>query len=132
MRGRIPASNAATAVRSRKPHDGSGSAVAVTTTSVSAFATTTRSVGSVSSEDRRSTVVRSATVTMRASVPSSPDVSPVIVTRSPGTMDRLRRCEARTHVMRGASAEAVARFVPGTTRKRPRSTETTTPGLASA
>src|SRR5699024_12296214 len=75
----------------RKPHDGSGSVVAVTATSVSAFATTTRSVGSVSSDERRSTVVRGSTATIRARVPSSPLVSPTMLTRSPGTMARRRR-----------------------------------------
>ena len=51
---------------SRRP--GSGSVTAVTMTSRSALATTIRSVGSVSSAVRRSEVVRSSMVTMRARV----------------------------------------------------------------
>ncbi len=64
---------------------GSGSASAVTTTSWSALATTTRSTGSSSSAVRRSIVRRSATSTIRASVPSSPEMSPTRPTRSPTT-----------------------------------------------
>ena len=45
----------------------------------------TRSTGSVSSGDRRSAELRGRTRTMRASVPSSPEVSPASITRSPTT-----------------------------------------------
>jgi hypothetical protein len=48
-----------------------------------------RSVGSVSSADRRSALVRGSTRTMRASVPSAPDVSPANATRSPTTTEPL-------------------------------------------
>ncbi len=48
---------------------GSGSASAETITIWSAFATTTRSSGSVSSGERRSTLVRSSTRTILASDP---------------------------------------------------------------
>ena len=59
--GSMPASYAATRARSTSPCRGSGSASAVTMTSWSALATTTRSTGSSSSAVRRSTVTRSST-----------------------------------------------------------------------
>ncbi len=52
----MPASYAATRARSTSPWRGSGSARAVTMTSWSALATTTRSTGSSSSAVRRNTV----------------------------------------------------------------------------
>ena len=64
---------------------GGGSASAVTIPSWSALATMTRSTGSVSSAERRSTDVRGATRTMRDSVPGSPEASPARLTRSPTT-----------------------------------------------
>ena len=50
-----------------------------------ALATMTRSTGSVSSADRRSTDVRGSTRTTRARVPGSPETSPASATRSPTT-----------------------------------------------
>ena len=81
----MPATYAATSARSISPVRGSGSARALTMTSWSAFATRTRSTASSSSALRRSTVLRSATSTMRARLPSSPDTSPTTRTRSPTT-----------------------------------------------
>ncbi len=68
---------------------GSGSASADTITIWSALATTTRSSGSVSSGERRSTLVRSCTLTIRASDPALPEVSPASSTRSPTTTEPL-------------------------------------------
>ena len=87
--GAMPASKPATRIRSIIPVRGGGSASAVTITSWSALATIGRSYGSSSSAVRRSTVSRSATSTIRASVPSSPEVSPTARTRSP-TMTPVR------------------------------------------
>src|SRR5699024_1760405 len=87
--GSSPASNPATRIRSIIPVRGGGSASAVTITSWVALATIGRSYGSSSSAVRRSTVSRSTTSTIRASVPSVPEVSPTIRTRSP-TITPLR------------------------------------------
>ena len=64
---------------------GSGSASAVTMTSWSALATMTRSIASVSSAERRSTVERGVIRTIRDRLPGTPVVSPTTSTRSPGT-----------------------------------------------
>lgn len=66
---------------------GGGEASEHTITSWSALATMTRSAGSVSSADRRSALVRGSTRTIRASVPSAPEMSPASATRSPTTTE---------------------------------------------
>jgi hypothetical protein len=86
-----------------KPVRGGGSASAETMTSWSALATMTFScrpstVVSSSSAERRSTDVRSSMRTMRASAPSSPEVSPTIPTRSPTTTPRRPSSRARMAV----------------------------------
>ena len=87
--GSSPASYAATRQRSTKRRLGAGSASEQTITIWSALATMIRSSGSVSSADRRSALVRGSTRTIRASVPSAPDVSPASATRSPTTTEPL-------------------------------------------
>ena len=68
---------------------GGGEASAQTITSWSALATMIRSCGSVSSADRRSALVRGSIRTIRASVPSAPEVSPARATRSPTATEPL-------------------------------------------
>ncbi len=68
---------------------GSGEASAHTITSWSALATMIRSVGSVSSGERRSALVRGSTRTIRASESFAPEVSPASATRSPTTTEPL-------------------------------------------
>ena len=68
----------------------------MTITSWSALATMTRSTGSVSSAERRSTDVRGSTRTTRARVPGSPEMSPASATRSPTTT--LRRPSSRARI----------------------------------
>ncbi len=66
---------------------GAGSASADTMIICCAFATMTRSMGSVSSGERRSSLVRSSTRTIRARLPAAPEVSPASATRSPTTTE---------------------------------------------
>ena len=77
---------------------GGGSASAQTITSCSALATMTRSTGSVSSAERRSTVCRGRTLTTRASASGAPEVSPVSRTWSPTTTRRCPSSRAATAV----------------------------------
>ena len=79
--------------RTRRPGTGrsasagaAGRRARVTITSWSALATMTRSIGSVSSADLRSTLRRGAILTTRARVPGSPETSPTRPTVSPTTM----------------------------------------------
>ena len=81
-----------------KPVRGVGSASAVTITSWSALATSTRSAGSVSSAERRSTLRRSAIRTIRASVSAPPVASPTRSTRSPTATARRPSSRARIAV----------------------------------
>ena len=78
-----------------KPVLGSGLAAATTITSVSALATTARSIGSVSSALRRSRVLRSWILTSRARVSGSPLTSPTSETKSPATTGLRRSSRAR-------------------------------------
>ncbi|MCY1237303.1 hypothetical protein D9M72_499930 [compost metagenome] len=96
--GSIPASYAATRARSMKPVRGSGLAAATTTTSWSAFATTARSMGSVSSALRRSSVRRSWIFTSRARVSGAPETSPTRDTKSPATTGERRSSRARAAI----------------------------------
>ncbi len=96
------------------PVRGGGSASALTITNWSAFATTTRSsrpsaVVSSSSAVRRSTDVRSAMRTMRASAPGTPETSPTNPTRSPTTTDLRPSSRARMAVTTGSSGPASGR-----------------------
>ena len=102
---------------------GGGWASAQTITSCSALATTTRSTGSVSSGERRSAELRGRTRTMRASVPSSPEVSPASITRSPTTT--LRWPSSRAFI-------AVTGWPSIRVPYRPRSVLITNPSGASA
>ena len=89
------------------PYDGGGSASAATITSWSAFATITRSYGSSSSAVRRSTVERSSTRTMRASVSAAPDTSPTTPTRSPTAMPLRPSSRARIAVTSAPSTSTL-------------------------
>ena len=113
--------NALTKKRSIKPRRGSGFADATTMSSWSILATMVRSSFAASSTVRLSEFFLSLTFTIRARVPSSPEISPTISTESPTTTDF------------GPSSRA---FIPTTTRlpvsasstkqpERPRSTEIT-------
>ena len=125
--GSIPASNAATTARSMKPVRGSGFAAATTITSCCAFATTTRSDGSVSSALRRRIEVRSPSRTMRARVSFAPEVSPTRSTKSPVTI-AVRRSSLARAAMRVRSFSVPSST---TTDQRPRSTVMTLPRIAS-
>ena len=108
---------------------GSGLARAETTTSWSALATIARSKGSVSSAVRRSSVRRSWMRTIRASDPSTPEVSPTMPTSSPTTTGLRPSSRARMAMTTrsGPAASAGTRVV-----HRPRSTAVTMPTTASS
>ena len=105
-----PPAYAAIRARSTRPVRGGGSASATTISSWSALATTTRSVGSVSSAVRRNTVRRSPRRTMRARVSVRPDRSPTRPTSSPTTIGVRPSSRARMAVTRavGVAAERTA------------------------
>ena len=124
--GARPPAYAAISARSTNPVRGGGSASATTMSSWSAFATTTRSVGSVSSAVRRNTVRRSPRRTMRARVSARPDRSPTRSTSSPTTIGVRPSSRARIAVTRRSGSR------PSTQPHRPRSTVTTMPSWASA
>ena len=113
-------------MRSTRPVRGGGSASATTISSWSALATTTRSVGSVSSAVRRNTVRRSPRRTMRASVSARPDRSPTRPTSSPTTIEVRPNSRARMAVTTRSGSR------PSAQPHRPRSTVTTMPSWASA
>ena len=126
--GVMSASHAAARPRSTNPVRGVGEAAASTRTRRSAFATITRSTGSVSSALRRSTVARGSIRTIRASVSGAPETSPTTPTRSPGTMGRRRSSLARTHsTVTGSGPSSSTTHV-----YRPRSTATTRATTASS
>ena len=106
--------------RSTNPVRGGGSASATTISSWSALATTTRSVGSVSSAVRRNTVRRSPRRTMRASASGRPDRSPTRPTSSPTTIGVRPNSRARIAVTTrsGSRAERTAPSAP-IDRRRP-------------
>ena len=110
-----------------KPVRGTGSASAHTITNWSALATSTRSAGSVSSADRRSTLRRGEIRTIRARVSGLPSVSPTRSTRSPTATARRPSSRARIAVT------TCACLLPSSTRQvyRPRSTVVTNPVTAS-
>jgi hypothetical protein len=116
-----------------KPVRGGGSDSALTITSWSALATTTRSrrpsgVVSSSSAVRRSTDLRGPIRTMRASAPGAPVMSPTSDTRSPTTTDLRPSSRARIAVMISSSESASSRTQP----YRPRSTVITSASMASS
>src|SRR5215470_7397658 len=102
---------------------GGGLASAHTITSWSALATTTRSTGSTSSADLRSTVLRGAILTTLASVPGAPEASPARLTVSPTTM--LPRPSSRAFIAVTAPSALTHRYLP-------RSTAVTNASTASA
>ena len=122
-KGSSPPSYAATRHRSIRRGTGSGSATDMTTTSCPAFATTIRSIGSVSSAVRRSTEERSPTRTILASASTAPLTSPTTSTSSPTTTEVRRMGPARIATTSRSSTRQV---------NLPRSTATTRPGTALA
>src|SRR6478609_47475 len=111
-----------------KPVRGSGLAAATTTTSWSALATTARSIGSVSSALRRSSVLRSRIFTSRASVSGAPETSPTRETKSPATTGLRRSSRARAAM----TTRSLSESSPTTAVYRPRSTVMIRPVTASS